>query len=60
MESICMLQGLKKTEQVLLLEQFKQLENADAAHAAKSHAAHDSPEHEAGSIKRLEKLIKKI
>ncbi|XP_032672453.1 vacuolar protein sorting-associated protein 53 homolog [Odontomachus brunneus] len=59
-QKILDMKGLKKTEQVLLLEQFKQLENADAAHAAKSHAAHDSPEHEAGSIKRLEKLIKKI
>ncbi|EFN82571.1 vacuolar protein sorting-associated protein 53 homolog [Harpegnathos saltator] len=59
-QKILDMKGLKKTEQVPLLEQFKQLENADAAYAAKSHTTHDSPEHEVGSIKRLEKLIKKI
>jgi len=50
-------QGLKKTEQIPLLEQFKQSESANTA--TKSHLVHDSPEHEAGRIKRLEKLIKK-
>ncbi|XP_014476728.1 PREDICTED: vacuolar protein sorting-associated protein 53 homolog [Dinoponera quadriceps] len=59
-QKILDMKGLKKTELVPLLEQFKQLENADAMHAAKSHIAHDSPEHEAVSIKRLERLIKKI
>lgn len=48
---------MKKTEQVPLLEQFKQSETTNAA--TKSHIVHDSPEHEAGRIKRLEKLIKK-
>lgn len=47
---------MKKSEQVPLLEQFKQSENADTA--TKSHMVHDSPEHETGRIKRLEKLIK--
>ncbi|XP_011880495.1 PREDICTED: vacuolar protein sorting-associated protein 53 homolog [Vollenhovia emeryi] len=53
------MKGLKKTDQLLLLEQFKQSENTDAANATKSHIVHNSPEHEAGRIKRLEKLIKK-
>ncbi|EZA62262.1 vacuolar protein sorting-associated protein 53 homolog [Ooceraea biroi] len=56
-QKILDMKGLKKTEQVPLLEQFKQSENASTA--AKSHAMHDSPEHEAGRIKKLEKLIKK-
>lgn len=54
-----MFQGLKKPENVLLLEQFKQSENADTADTIKNHIVYDSPEHEAGRIKRLEKLIKK-
>jgi len=50
---------LKKTDQDQLLKQFKQSENTDVAEAAKNHIVHNSPEHEAGRIKRLEKLIKK-
>lgn len=57
--NVYVFQGLKKTEQVLLIEQFKQCESADAMHATKNDTIHDSPEHEAGRIKRLEKLIKK-
>ncbi|XP_076643240.1 vacuolar protein sorting 53 [Halictus rubicundus] len=53
------MKGLKKTEQALLVEQFKQPENAVSSHDAKSHIIQDSPEHEAGRIKKLEKLIKK-
>ena len=58
-QKILDMKGLKKTEQVLLLEQFKQPENMDASHDTRSHIIQDSPEHEAGRIKRLEKLIKK-
>lgn len=50
---------MKKTEQVLLLEQFKQPENIDISHDTRNYTIQDSPEHEAGRIKRLEKLIKK-
>lgn len=54
---------MKKTEQVQFVDQFKQLEkqleNANSAHATKNHVVYDSPEHEAGRIKRLEKLVKK-
>jgi len=46
-------------DQTLLLEQFKQSENTDTTNVTKSHVVHNSPEHEAGRIKRLEKLIKK-
>lgn len=58
-QKILDMKGLKKTEQVVLLEQFKQPEAADASHDTRSHVIQDSPEHEAGRIKRLEKLIKK-
>ncbi|CAL7944694.1 unnamed protein product [Xylocopa violacea] len=58
-QKILDMKGLKKTEQVLLLEQFKQPEHTDVSHDSRSHAVQDSPEHEAGRIKRLEKLIKK-
>ncbi|XP_031839053.1 vacuolar protein sorting 53 [Nomia melanderi] len=58
-QKILDMKGLKKTEQVLLLEQFKQPENVTISHDTKSHIVQDSPEHEAGRIKRLEKLIKK-
>lgn len=50
---------MKKTEQVQFVDQFKQLENANSVHATKNHVVYDSPEHEAGRIKRLEKLVKK-
>ncbi|XP_029665254.1 vacuolar protein sorting-associated protein 53 homolog [Formica exsecta] len=58
-QKILDMKGLKKTEQTQFLEQFKQLESANTAHATKSHIIHDSPEYEAGRIKRLEKLVKK-
>ncbi|XP_054004671.1 vacuolar protein sorting-associated protein 53 homolog [Hylaeus anthracinus] len=58
-QKILDMKGLKKTEQVLLLEQFKQPDNIDVLHDTRSHIIQDSPEHEAGRIKRLEKLIKK-
>ncbi|CAK9825308.1 Vacuolar protein sorting-associated protein 53 homolog [Anthophora retusa] len=58
-QKILDMKGLKKTEQVLLLEQFKQPENTDNSRDTRSHVVQDSPEHEAGRIKRLEKLIKK-
>ncbi|XP_034195572.1 vacuolar protein sorting 53 isoform X1 [Osmia lignaria lignaria] len=58
-QKILDMKGLKKTEQVLLLEQFKQPENIDITHDNRSHITQDTPEHEAGRIKRLEKLIKK-
>ncbi|XP_020283021.1 vacuolar protein sorting-associated protein 53 homolog [Pseudomyrmex gracilis] len=58
-QKILDMKGLKKTEQIILLEQFKQPENTDTSYVTKSHIVHDSPEHEAGRIKRLEKLIKK-
>ncbi|KZC09263.1 PREDICTED: vacuolar protein sorting-associated protein 53 homolog [Dufourea novaeangliae] len=58
-QKILDMKGLKKTEQVLLLEQFKQPENMVVSHDTRSHIIQDSPEHEAGRIKRLEKLIKK-
>ncbi|KYN19440.1 PREDICTED: vacuolar protein sorting-associated protein 53 homolog [Trachymyrmex cornetzi] len=58
-QKILDMKGLKKTDQDQLLKQFKQSENTDVAEAAKNHVVHNSPEHEAGRIKRLEKLIKK-
>ncbi|EFN69602.1 Vacuolar protein sorting-associated protein 53-like protein [Camponotus floridanus] len=58
-QKILDMKGLKKTEQVQFVDQFKQLENANTAHATKNHVVNDSPEHEAGRIKRLEKLVKK-
>ncbi|OAD52537.1 Vacuolar protein sorting-associated protein 53 like protein [Eufriesea mexicana] len=58
-QKILDMKGLKKTEQVVLLEQFKQPENTDVSHDTRNHTIQDSPEHEAGRIKRLEKLIKK-
>lgn len=58
-QKILDMKGLKKTEQVLLLEQFKQPENIDISHDTRNYIIQDSPEHEAGRIKRLEKLIKK-
>ncbi|CAK9805194.1 Vacuolar protein sorting-associated protein 53 homolog [Anthophora plagiata] len=58
-QKILDMKGLKKTEQVLLLEQFKQPGNTDTSRDTRSHVVQDSPEHEAGRIKRLEKLIKK-
>ncbi|KAG5320644.1 VPS53 protein, partial [Acromyrmex heyeri] len=58
-QKILDMKGLKKTDQDQLLKQFKQSENTDVAEAAKNHIVHNSPEHEAGRIKRLEKLIKK-
>ncbi|KAK9303125.1 hypothetical protein QLX08_005081 [Tetragonisca angustula] len=58
-QKILDMKGLKKTEQVLLLEQFKQPENIDISHDTRNYITQDSPEHEAGRIKRLEKLIKK-
>lgn len=51
-------QGLRKTEQVQLLEEFKQRSHSEGFSEAKN-VVQDSPEHEAGRIKRLEKLIKK-
>ncbi|KYQ56266.1 Vacuolar protein sorting-associated protein 53 like protein [Trachymyrmex zeteki] len=58
-QKILDMKGLKKTDQDQLLKQFKQSENTDVAEAAKNRIVHNSPEHEAGRIKRLEKLIKK-
>lgn len=52
-------QGLKKTEQTQLMEEFKQRASTEESTESASNAAQDSPEHEAGRIKRLEKLIKK-
>ncbi|XP_025991195.2 vacuolar protein sorting-associated protein 53 homolog [Solenopsis invicta] len=58
-QKILDMKGLKKTDQTVLIEQFKQSENTNVASATKSHVVPNSPEHEAGRIKRLEKLIKK-
>ncbi|XP_011691357.1 PREDICTED: vacuolar protein sorting-associated protein 53 homolog [Wasmannia auropunctata] len=58
-QKILDMKGLKKTDQTVLSEQFKQSENMNATNATKSHVVHNSPEHEAGRIKRLEKLIMK-
>lgn len=58
-QKILDMKGLKKTDQVLLIEQFKQLEGTDISQTAKNNAAQESPEHEAGRIRKLEKLIKK-
>ncbi|KAL6259695.1 hypothetical protein P5V15_009610 [Pogonomyrmex californicus] len=57
-QKILDMKGLKKTDQTPLLEQFKQSENTNAANATKSQVVRSSPKHEAGRIKRLEKLIK--
>lgn len=58
-QKILDMKGLKKTDQVLLIEQFKQLESTDISQTAKNNTAQESPEHEAGRIRKLEKLIKK-
>ncbi|XP_066589349.1 vacuolar protein sorting-associated protein 53 homolog isoform X2 [Prorops nasuta] len=58
-QKILDMKGLKKTEQLQLMEQFKQLENSNTSLDTRNNTAQDSPEHEAGRIKRLEKLIKK-
>ena len=52
-------QGLRKTEQAQLIEEFKQRISADASSDLAGNIVPESPEHEAGRIKRLEKLIKK-
>lgn len=52
-QKILDMKGLKKTEQVLLLEQFKQPENTDVSHDIRSHIIQDSPEHEAGDRKSV-------
>lgn len=57
-----MLQGLRKTDQTQLLEEFKQkiIKDTDSSNEMmRSNIVPESPEHEAGRIKRLEKLIKK-
>jgi hypothetical protein len=46
-------------EQVQLLEEFKQRMNTDSSNELRGNVVQESPEHEAGRIKRLEKLIKK-
>lgn len=53
------LQGLRKTEQIQLVEEFKQRLNSEASNELAGNIVPESPEHEAGRIKRLEKLIKK-
>ncbi|KAK2580587.1 hypothetical protein KPH14_007709 [Odynerus spinipes] len=58
-QKILDMKGLKKTEQVILIEQFKQPEGTDVSQTTKNYATQESPEHEAGRIRKLEKLIKK-
>ncbi|XP_033212020.1 vacuolar protein sorting-associated protein 53 homolog isoform X2 [Belonocnema kinseyi] len=57
-QKILDMKGLRKTEQVQLLEEFKQRGNSEG-YTDSRNVVQDSPEHEAGRIKRLEKLIKK-
>lgn len=58
-QKILDMKGLKKTEQVQLIEQFKQPESTGLSLTSRNNAIQESPEHEAGQIKKLEKLIKK-
>ncbi|XP_011495471.1 PREDICTED: vacuolar protein sorting-associated protein 53 homolog [Ceratosolen solmsi marchali] len=58
-QKILDMKGLRKIEQVQLLEEFKQRINADSSSELRANIVQESPEHEAGRIKRLEKLIKK-
>ncbi|XP_057335223.1 vacuolar protein sorting-associated protein 53 homolog [Microplitis mediator] len=57
-QKILDMKGLRKQEQLQLIEQFKATAAGDNPESS-SNLTHDSPEHEAGKIKRLEKLIKK-
>lgn len=52
-------QGLRKTEQLQLIEEFKHCLSKDASAEVTGGIIPESPEHEAGRIKKLEKLIKK-
>ncbi|XP_058806703.1 vacuolar protein sorting-associated protein 53 homolog [Phymastichus coffea] len=58
-QKILDMKGLRKTEQVQLMEEFKQRLSLDSSNDQASNVVLESPEHEAGRIKRLEKLIKK-
>ncbi|KAF7380281.1 hypothetical protein HZH66_014636 [Vespula vulgaris] len=58
-QKILDMKGLKRTEQVLLTEQFKQPEGSDVSLTSRNNTIQESPEHEAGRIRKLEKLIKK-
>ncbi|XP_015586668.1 vacuolar protein sorting-associated protein 53 homolog [Cephus cinctus] len=58
-QKILDMKGLRKTEQLQLVEQFKQSGNSDVSRDTRNYTVQDSPENEAGKIKRLEKLIKK-
>ncbi|XP_012253433.2 vacuolar protein sorting-associated protein 53 homolog [Athalia rosae] len=57
-QKILDMKGLRRTEQMQLVEQFRQSSSSELLGDTIS-VAQDSPEHEAGRIKRLEKLIKK-
>ncbi|XP_001600124.2 vacuolar protein sorting-associated protein 53 homolog [Nasonia vitripennis] len=58
-QKILDMKGLRKTEQVQLVEEFKQRLSIDTSAELRSSVTQESPEHEAGRIKKLEKLIKK-
>ncbi|XP_014210535.1 vacuolar protein sorting-associated protein 53 homolog [Copidosoma floridanum] len=57
-QKILDMKGLRKMEQSVLIEEFKQKLNAETVEM-RSSIIPESPEHEAGRIKRLEKLIMK-
>ncbi|KAL7305980.1 hypothetical protein TKK_0001450 [Trichogramma kaykai] len=58
-QKILDMKGLRKTEQTQLIEEFKHRIASEATNETNSHPPPESPEHEAGRIQKLEKLIKK-
>ncbi|CAB0032556.1 unnamed protein product [Trichogramma brassicae] len=58
-QKILDMKGLRKTEQTQLIEEFKHRIASEATNETNSHLPPESPEHEAGRIQKLEKLIKK-
>ncbi|KAJ8667632.1 hypothetical protein QAD02_009295 [Eretmocerus hayati] len=59
-QKILDMKGLRKTEQTQLMDEFKQRVTAELTSEYKSSIAVESPEHETGRIKKLEKLIKRM
>ncbi|KAK0081657.1 hypothetical protein PV325_011819 [Microctonus aethiopoides] len=58
-QKILDMKGMRKQEQLLLIDQFKITSSMNIPVDSQSYNKRESPEHEAGKIKKLEKLIKK-
>ncbi|KAK0180845.1 hypothetical protein PV327_003183 [Microctonus hyperodae] len=58
-QKILDMKGMRKQEQLLLIDQFKISSSMNIPVDSQSYNKRESPEHEAGKIKKLEKLIKK-